>query len=77
MAPTKKAQSKPAGKYAVKAGPSGKMHKFSGATAQKPGVTATSTSTGKGGGFAKGGPSGKMHPFTAVKTQKPGRSSQS
>jgi hypothetical protein len=74
---TKKSTSKPAGKQAVKGGPSGKMHKFAGATPQQPGVSATSTSSGKGGEFAKGGGSGKMHGFSPVKPQKPGRSSQS
>jgi len=77
MAPTKKSSSKPAGKFAIQPGPSGKMHKFGGATPQKPGVTATSNSAGKGAPFAKGGGSGKMHGFTPVKPQKSGRSSQS
>jgi hypothetical protein len=77
MAPTKKSSSKPAGKFKIQPGGSGKMHKFSGAGAQKPGVSATTSSGGKGGQFPQGGPSGKMAKFTAVKPQKSGRSSQS
>jgi hypothetical protein len=77
MAPTKKSTSKPAGKFKVQAGGSGKMHKFGGAAAQKPGVTATTSSSGKGAAFPEGGPSGKMHGFSGVKAQKPGRSGQS
>jgi len=77
MAKNKQTSSKPAGAFEVKGGPSGKMQKFSGASPQKPGVTARTNSAGKGAPFAKGGPSGKMAKQTAVKPQKPGRSSQS
>ena len=70
MAPTKKSSNKQAGKFKVQAGGSGKMHNFGGATAQKPGVSATSTSSGKGAPFPKGGPSGKMHKFEGVKNVK-------
>jgi hypothetical protein len=77
MAGPKKATQKPAGGFAVKGGPSGKMAKFTGADPQKPGVTARTNTPGKGAPFAKGGPSGKMHGFTPVKAQKSGRSSQS
>ena len=77
MAPSKKSSSKPAGKQKIQAGGSGKMHKFSGATAQKPGVSATTSSGGKGAAFPEGGPSGKMHKFKGVQPQKSGRSSQS
>lgn len=70
MASTKKSSSKPAGKQKIQAGPSGKMKKFGGAVAQKPGVSATTQGSGKGAAFVKGGPSGKMHPFTAVKAVK-------
>jgi hypothetical protein len=77
MAPTKKSSSKPAGKQAIKGGPSGGMHKFSGAAQQKPGISSNTNPTGKGGAFAKGGPSGKMHGFSPVKAQKSGRTSQS
>ena len=77
MVKNKSATSKPAGKFKVQAGGSGKMEKFSGATPQKPGVTAVTSSPGKGAAFAKGGPSGKMHGFSPVKAQKSGRSSQS
>ena len=73
----KSSKSKPAGKQKIEAGGSGKMKKFAGATAQKPGVTATSSSGGKGAPFPAGGPSGKMHSFAGTKAQKPGRSSQS
>jgi len=77
MAPTKKSTSKPAGKFKVQAGGGGKMHKFGGAAAQKPGVSATTGASGKGAQFPEGGPSGKMHGFSGVKPQKSGRSSQS
>ena len=78
MAPTKKSTSKPAGKFAVKAGPSGKMHSFQGAGSQQPGVSAvTAKNAGKKFSGPSAGPSGKMHGFTAVKAQKPGRSGQS
>ena len=63
MASSKKASSKPAGKFKVQAGPSGKMNKFGGAVPQQPGVSATTKGSGKGGEFAKAGPSGKMHGF--------------
>jgi hypothetical protein len=68
--PTKTTTSKPAGKQKIQAGPSGKMHKFSGVTAQKPGVSATTKGSGKGASFAKGGPSGKMQRFSPVKAAK-------
>jgi hypothetical protein len=71
MAQGKKATSKSASGQKIQAGPSGKMHKFGGATAQKPGVSATTGSSGKGAPFAKGGPSGKMQKFTKVKPEKP------
>lgn len=71
MAPSKKSSSKPAGKQKIDAGPSGKMHKFSGAGAQKPGVSATTKHSGKGAAFPQGGPSGKMQKFTGVKAVKP------
>jgi hypothetical protein len=77
MAPTKKSSSKPAGKQKIQAGGAGKMHKFGGAAAQKPGVSATTSSSGKGAQFPEGGPSGKMHKFKGVAPQKAGRSSQS
>lgn len=77
MAPNKKSSSKPAGKQKIQAGPGGKMHKFSGSDSQKPGVTATTSSSGKGAAFPSGGPSGKMQKFVPVKPQKSGRSSQS
>lgn len=76
MAPTKKSTSKPAGKFKVDAGGSGKMNKFGGVVSQKPGVSAVTKGSGKGVGIAEGG-SGKMHAFTGVKSQKSGRSSQS
>ena len=63
---------KPAGKQALKGGPSGAMHKFSGAAQQQPGGSANTNPKGKNGGFVKAGPSGKMQTFTPVKTQKPG-----
>lgn len=77
MASSKKSTSKPAGAFAVKAGPGGKMKKFGGVVAQKPGVTATTQGSGKGAQFPEGGPSGKMHKFSGVKPQKSGRTSQS
>lgn len=77
MAAGKKASSKPAGKQKIQAGPSGKMHKFSGAGPQASGGSAVTQHSGKGAQFAKGGPSGKMHGFSPVKAQKSGRSSQS
>lgn len=67
----KKASSKPAGKQKIQAGGKGKMHNFAGATPQKPGVSATTSSKGKGAPFAKGGPSGKMQGFKPVKAVKP------
>ena len=70
MAPTKKSTSKPAGKFKIQAGPSGKMKKFGGLAAQKPGVTAVTQSSGKGAAFPSGGPSGKMHKFEGVKAVK-------
>ena len=77
MATTKKSSSKSAGKQKIQAGGSGKMQKFSGVSAQKPGVTARTNSAGKGASFPEGGPSGKMHKFKGVAAQKSGRSSQS
>lgn len=77
MVATKKAKSKPAGPFAVKGGPSGKMAKFTGADPQKPGVTSRTNTPGKGAAFPEGGPSGKMQKFSAVKAQKSGRTSQS
>jgi hypothetical protein len=68
-----KATSKPAGKQAVKAGPSGKMHKFESTGTQKPQQTAQ---MGRGGGkFAKGGPSGKMQKFQGTTAVTPGKTS--
>lgn len=75
MAMTKSSKSKPAGKQKIQAGGGGKMHKFGGATAQKPGVSATTGASGKGAEFPSGGPSGKMAKFVPVKPQKPGISS--
>jgi hypothetical protein len=77
MATTKSSKSKPAGKQKIQAGPGGKMNKFGGAAAQKPGVSATTKGSGKGNPFVKGGPSGQMHGFSPVKPQKPDRTSQS
>jgi hypothetical protein len=77
MAPTKKSSSKPAGKFKIQPGGSGKMQKFSGASPQQPGVTARTNKAGKGAAFPEGGPSGKMHKFKGVAPQKSGRSSQS
>ena len=77
MATGKKATSKSPSAQKIQPGPSGKMNKFSGAGAQKPGVSATTRQAGKGKPFPVGGPSGKMHKFGAVKPQKAGRSSQS
>lgn len=73
----KTSSKKPAGKMAVQPGPSGKMHKFSGAGTQKPGGTAQAQHAGKGESFPSGGPSGKMQKFTPIKPQKPGKTSQS
>jgi hypothetical protein len=73
MAKTGKSSKKQsASKMAVPAGPSGKMHKFSGAGAQASDRTAVTQHSGKGAAFPSGGPSGKMQKFTGVKTQKPG-----
>ena len=77
MAPTKKSTSKSPAAQKIQPGGSGKMHKFGGAAAQKPGVSATTSSSGKGAAFPSGGPSGKMQKQTSVKPQKAGRSSQS
>jgi hypothetical protein len=77
MAASKKSSSKSAGKQKIQAGGSNKMHKFAGAGAQAPGVTAVTQHSGKGASYAKGGPSGKMQGFSPVKPQKAGRSSQS
>lgn len=70
MAPTKKSSNKPAGKFKLEAGGSGKMRKFGGAAAQKSGVSATTNMTGKGADTFTAGPSGKMQKFTAVKAVK-------
>jgi hypothetical protein len=78
MAKTSKSSSKKsAAKMAVPAGPSGKMHTFSGAGSQAEGRTAVTTHKGKGGTGPTAGPSGKMQKFPGVKTQKPGVTSQS
>ena len=42
MAPTKKSSSKPAGKFKIQAGGSGKMHSFSGVKPQKSGRSSQS-----------------------------------
>jgi hypothetical protein len=77
-ASTKKATAKSPGAQKIQAGPSGKMHKLSGAGPQAPsGVTNVTKHAGKGAPFPKGGPSGQMHGFAGVKPQKSGRSSQS
>jgi hypothetical protein len=70
MATGKKSSNKPAGKQKIQAGPGGKMNKFDGAVAQKPGVSATTKGSGKGAPFPQGGPSGKMHKFEGVKAVK-------
>jgi hypothetical protein len=70
MATTKKATSKSPSKQKIQAGGSGKMNKFGGAVAQKPGVSATTKGSGKGAPFPQGGPSGKMHKFEGVKAVK-------
>ena len=72
MAKSKTSSKKSAGKMAIQAGPSGKMHKFSGAGPQQSDKTAVTAHSGKGASFPSGGPSGKMQKFTGVKTQKPG-----
>jgi hypothetical protein len=77
MAAGKKSSNKPAGKFAVQPGPSGKMQKFSGASQQQPGVTHRTNKGGKGAQFPEGGPSGKMQKFKGTAPQKSGRSSQS
>jgi len=76
--PTKKSSSKPAGKFKIQAGGSGKMQSFKGVGDQQPGVSAvTAKNAGKKFSGPSTGGSGKMHSFTAVKPQKSGRSSQS
>jgi hypothetical protein len=77
MPTTKKSTSKSPSGQKIQAGGKGKMHNFGGAAAQKPGVSATTSKSGKGAAFPEGGPSGKMHGFSGVKAQKSGRSSQS
>ena len=73
MAKTSKSSKKQsASKMAVPAGPSGKMHTFSGAGPQASDRTAVTQHKGKGGTGPTAGPSGKMQKFTGVKTQKPG-----
>jgi hypothetical protein len=73
MAKTGKSSKKQsASKMAVPAGPSGKMHTFSGAGPQASDRTAVTKHAGKGAEFPSGGPSGKMAKFVGVKTQKPG-----
>ena len=69
---SKSGSKKSASKQAIQAGPSGKMHKFSGAGSQASDRTAVTQHAGKGAKFASGGPSGKMHSFKGVGTQKPG-----
>jgi hypothetical protein len=61
-------KSKPAGKFAVKAGPSGGMHNFEAMGAQKPGVSGVSMSGGgkSFGDKLKTGGSGKMAKFKGV-----------
>jgi len=69
----KQFKSKPAGKFAVKAGPSGGMHDFSGVSPQTPDRTATAAKGGKGGKFSDKlpvGGSGKMQKFSPVKAVK-------
>lgn len=75
MPKNKSSTKKSASKQAIQAGPSGGMHKFSGAGAQASGRTAVTQHSGKGAQFAAGGPSGKMQKFTPVKAQKAGISS--
>lgn len=77
MAKSKTSTSKSAGKQKIQGGPSGKMHKFSGAGPQAAGGTSVTQHSGKGAKFISGGPSGKMHGFTPTKAQKSGRTSQS
>lgn len=66
-----KTQSKPAGKMAVKAGPSGKMQKFTPVGNQPADTTAVKNSGGgtKFGALKTGG--SKMQKFTPVKPLKP------
>ena len=72
----KSSSKKSASAQAIKGGGSGKMHKFGGAAAQKPGGTAVTSVSGKGASFPEGGGSGKMHNFSGVKAQKPGTTAQ-
>ena len=72
MAKSQTGSSKSASKQAIQAGPSGKMHTFSGAGSQASDRTAVTQHKGKGAKFASGGPSGKMQKFTGVSSQKPG-----
>ena len=72
MAKNKTTTSKSPSKQKIQAGGKGKMHDFAGAGPQKSGVTAVTSTKGKGAPFAKGGPSGKMAGFVPVKPQKPG-----
>jgi len=76
VAKNKTSVKKSAGKQAIQAGGSGKMHSFSGAGTQQPGVSAT-TAKNAGAKFPTGGPSGKMQKFTPVKPQKPFRTATS
>ena len=76
MAKGKTASSKSASAQKINAGGSGKMHKFSGAGPQAPGVTATTERKGKGAKFVKAGSAGKMQKFSPVTAQKSGRSGQ-
>jgi hypothetical protein len=78
MATGKKSKELSAGKFAIKAGGSGKMQSFKGVGDQQPGVSAvTAKNAGKKFSGPSTGGSGKMHKFTAVKPQKSGRSGQS
>jgi len=71
MAPTKKSTSKPAGKFKIEAGPSGKMQSFKGVGDQQPGVSAvTAKNAGKKWSGPSTGGSGKMQKFTPVKAVK-------
>jgi len=67
-----KTTSKPAGKFAVKAGPKGGMHDFQGVGTQAADTTAVkgSGASNKFGKLQKGG-GGKMQKFTPVKAVKP------
>jgi len=66
---TNKAKELPAGKFAVKPGPSGKMFKGGGTGDQQPGVSNVEVKNASKK-FPTGGPSGKMHKFSGVKPVK-------